>query len=497
MLAQADQLAASYGLAVLADGSVTRPPPDMYATDAAASVVRKIAQAQAAAADAQVRAQALAREALASATECDRDAAAALAAGDRTVALLAGLAPAISGLLDPSLPMVAYAAALQEGLLDAVDQRPVPQHGSDPARVSAWWASLPARAQQALLAVDGHRLGNLDGLPASVRDRANRGALASERGALQAPVARLRAQLDGNWFGGEFTDDDDTLGYLLGKLAALDAIEATLAKPDRRLLALDLSGEQTTAAVAFGDVDTADHVAVFTPGLATTVQSSLVGTDRQLAALKTKAESFAVRHKTGTVATVAWLGYEAPQWGDTLRPGLSVASQGAAALGAVRLSAFYDGLDAAREVPAHLTALGHSYGPLTTGLALARGSGVDDAVFFGSPGLGTSKVGDLGLAPGHAYVIEAHLDPVADTARFGGDPSQLTGVTMLAATEQSVDGRLLHASSGHSSYLTKGTTSQYDMAAVVAGAPQDAIHAPVEPQSPPAPWYLYIGQTGM
>jgi hypothetical protein len=31
----------------------------------------------------------------------------------------------------------------------------------------------------------------------------------------------------------------------------------------------------------------------------------------------------------------------------------------------------------------------------------------------------------------------------------------------------------------------------------VAGVLQDALHAPVEPPSPPAPWYIYIGQTGM
>lgn len=474
MLAKADNLAAVHGLLVLPDGSVTAPPPDMYGADSPPEVIRRITEARNASVDAQARAQSLARGALASASECDRDAAEALLAGDGIGRMLSGIAPAMGGLLGPLLPTVALAAAIRDGLLDAVDQRPVPAHGSDPAEVSAWWASLPASAQQALLAADPLRIGNLDGMPAAVRDQANRAALAGERAALLAESDRLNKRLDDNWFGGLFTNDDAALGYIPGKLAALDAIEATLAGPDRQLLVLDLSDEQAMAAIANGDVDTADHVAVFTPGLTTTVQDSLVGTDRQLAALRQHARGLAAQAGTGTVATVSWLGYEAPQWADTWRPSRSVAGTEAAERGAVRLSAFYNGLDAARAVPAHVTALGHSYGSLTTGLALARGTGVDDAVFFGSPGLGTDKVEDLGLAPGHAYVVEARNDPVADLAAFGIDPNQMTGMTGLAATEQVVDGKVLKASTGHSEYLTNDTTSQYGMAAVVAGVPQAA-----------------------
>ena len=41
------------------------------------------------------------------------------------------------------------------------------------------------------------------------------------------------------------------------------------------LLALDMSGEQVKAAVAVGDVDHAQHVANFTPGMGTNVRNSL------------------------------------------------------------------------------------------------------------------------------------------------------------------------------------------------------------------------------
>ncbi|NIJ14994.1 hypothetical protein FHU38_005402 [Saccharomonospora amisosensis] len=45
----------------------------------------------------------------------------------------------------------------------------------------------------------------------------------------------------------------------------LDALLNDPARPDRHLLELDLSKSRAEAAVANGDVDTADHVAVFTP----------------------------------------------------------------------------------------------------------------------------------------------------------------------------------------------------------------------------------------
>ena len=211
-----------------------------------------------------------------------------------------------------------------------------------------------------------------------MRDTANRARLAHERSLLEAEVARLEQDLENNWFGGAFSDADAdadaALDHARGKVRALEAIENVLAPPStgRYLLVLDPSGEQLKVAVAIGDVDTVDHVGVFTPGYTTTVQDSLVRYDRQLAALQAQAVGLARQGRTGTAATVAWLGYEAPQTADVWRPSRSVAGDEAAARGAERLARFYGGLDAARDVPAHVTALDHSYGSLTTGLALQR-----------------------------------------------------------------------------------------------------------------------------
>lgn len=471
-LAAAVRVAGEHGLTLLEDGTALPPPPVLMSADAPDVDRLRVADRFEAAQHARSRAEALAREALAAAAEADRDAAAAVRAGDSLGALLAGLVPGGAAVLSCTLPLEALARAERARLLSAVDGREVPGPETEPAAVDAWWQTLSADAQAGLLAAAPELLGNLDGLPGHVRDRANRARLASERALLQAEVARLEQQLEDNWFGGDFTDDDAALGYARDKLRALDQVDRVLRPPatNRFLLVFDMSGEQAKVAVAVGDVDRADHVGVFTPGFTTTVQDSLVSYDRRLAALQRQSKELAVREGTGTVATVAWLGYEAPQKASIWRPSRSVATDQAADRGAVRLEGFFNGLDAAREVPAHLTALGHSYGSLTTGLALQRGTGVDDVVFFGSPGVGTYDVNDLGLRPGRVFVVEARRDVVADLAAFGLDVNQMDGVTTLSATRGIVEGVERAESVGHSAYLTDRTTSQYGIAAVVAGA---------------------------
>ena len=124
-----------------------------------------------------------------------------------------------------------------------------------------------------------------------------------------------------------------------------------------------------------------------------------------------------------SVAAVAWLGYDVPAGA------VAVSTPDAARRGGADLARFYDGIDASRRADPHLTALGHSYGSLTTGYALQQAHGVDDAVVFGSPGIGTDHVGDLHVPPGHTGVVEAPWDPVADLGWFGDDPNRLDGVT--------------------------------------------------------------------
>jgi len=196
-----------------------------------------------------------------------------------------------------------------------------------------------------------------------------------------------------------------------------------------------------------------------------------------MAQLRTRTEDELFRRgETGTVATVTWLGYQAPQWGTTFA-GDSVALSGAAEDGGRDLAAYFTGINASRLDDPDLTALAHSYGSTTTGYGLQHeGTGVDRAVFFGSPGLGTSDLADLHVPEGSAYYAEAKWDGVGDIGRFGADPSGLEGMQHLQTGDASSDdGRSLDGVTGHSDYLQDGSTSQYSMAQVVGGHPEDVI----------------------
>lgn len=183
------------------------------------------------------------------------------------------------------------------------------------------------------------------------------------------------------------------------------------------------------------------------------------------------------------MAAVTWIGYQAPQpslggWNPFGNPfsSDSVVHDDSARAGGADLAEFYRGIDASRTTDPHLTALGHSYGSTTTGFALQEQTGVDDAVFFGSPGIGTSHVEDIQVPEGHTYRIEARNDVVADAGSFGIDPTYVDGVTGLSAREETLpDGRRLAESTGHSDYLTQDSTSQYNMSVVVAGLPDRRV----------------------
>lgn len=358
---------------------------------------------------------------------------------------------------------VAAAGGASDGGLGV---RPAPLDGT-PAEANAWWQSLSAEDQDAVLAQHPEWLGNTDGIPAGVRDRANRALIDVYRTELQAEAERLQAALDGNRFGGTFTNDDARLALVLSKIQGLDEIEIVIGRDNRQLM----------AAVAVGDVDSADHVAVFTPGLGTTVQKDLSRYDDSMRALwETARDESELYGDGGSVATVSWLGYEAPQMSKVYDlGGGSVVSPAAAEQGAVRLADFYRGVDASRSVDPHLTAVAHSYGSTTTGYALREQTGVDSAVIFGSPGMGISEIGELHVPEGQVFRIEARNDVVADLQRFGLDPSHVGGIEGLSAEESVVDGRSLAESTGHSAYLRADTTSQHNIAAVVAGTSERMV----------------------
>lgn len=363
---------------------------------------------------------------------------------------------------------------------------PPPQRGTPDANAT-WWKSLSAQQQRQVITAHPDWIGNRDGVAFTARDQANRILLTVDRSRLEADRSRILSALAGNWSRGAMATASTALDRIDDKLVSLDAIDATLSKThDRQLLLLDLGPEKAQAAIAVGNVDTADNVAVFVPGMSASVTESMKGFDQNMSQLRRRAEAQsgqATPTQAFTTAAVAWIGYQTPGLGwDLLSPNDSVAAENLAMKGAARLTPFLRGIGAARYHDAHLTLLGHSYGSTTAGLALTQHTGVDDVVFFGSPGLGTSHLHDLKLPAGHEYYIEAQWDAVGDFGVFGIDPSHLDGIKHASARESTVvepgTGEIRHLKgiTGHTSYLDDSTTSQYNMSVVVAGVPGRVVY---------------------
>ncbi|MGW1681063.1 alpha/beta hydrolase [Saccharopolyspora sp. NPDC002376] len=385
---------------------------------------------------------------------------------------------------------LADAAALGDarGLAETVEPPPP----GTPAENARWWNSLPAETRAAMAEAPPAWLGNMDGIPATIRHTANVNRLDDERMMLQAQADRLRSKMDKPYPGpgGRFNRslDQAELDRVDAKLQSLDEIEKVLGPEHdkRQLLVMDSSGERMKAAVATGNVDTASHVAVFTPGLESRVEDGLKPYDSAMARLQKDAAHQSLRYGDGgEVATVTWIGYEAPQLSETLDPADSVATDNPAKHGAEDLANFYRGINESRSTEPHLVALGHSYGSTTTGYALQQdGTGVDDAVVMGSPGMGTPHHSMINVPDGNLYNLESDWDPVADVGRFGSDPSNMPGVDNLSTHDAvSPDGQHLVRSTGHNTgndgtgYLDAGTTSQYNVGVIVGGVPERAVDA--------------------
>lgn len=274
---------------------------------------------------------------------------------------------------------------------------PVP--GTSPAGVRAWWDSLSPEGRSRALAEHPDRLGALDGVPATARDRANRLRLDAER----AQLLRRRMRLARRDTAGTARIDE--------MLRGIDAVARRLrtGQPPALLLGFDTE-HAGHAIVAVGDPDRARHVVTYVPG--TTARLGTVEVDLQRADA-TLAAARAADPRADTAA-ITWLGYDAPP--DIAR---AVAAE-PAERAAEPLARFQDGLRSTHQgPPAHQTVIGHSYGSTVVGHAARRGGlQADDLVLVAGPGVGTRRgVADLGIDPAHVWATVASNDPIDDLAR--------------------------------------------------------------------------------
>lgn len=295
----------------------------------------------------------------------------------------------------------------------------MPSAGAPPEQVHDWWESLTREQQLALLVASPGSIGNRDGIPAADRHAANTVALDRDL----ADGALLEEQ-------GLLTDEERQA--LENARAADRAREAIGGRTD------PVTGEPITpqlylydprafdgdgaVAMAAGDLDTADNVAIVVPGFGTDAQSAPYQADRA----STMYESSRYLDPSQTNATMFWIGYDAPDnlpWTGDGWDAAGVVTEGAAEAGGERLADTVDGLRLTREDdPARLTTVGHSYGSTTAGHA-AEGHDLDtdDLVFVGSPGVGgdTDHVSDTGVDPEHVWAGANSRDPIAMLGNHG------------------------------------------------------------------------------
>ncbi|SDP83564.1 alpha/beta hydrolase [Lentzea jiangxiensis] len=362
---------------------------------------------------------------------------------------------------------------------------PVPPPGSDPKAVADWWKSLSPAQQEALKNTKYQELGQLRGLPADVLDFANRKRIPEDAARFNAEKDQLEQQLadrarelgvDPDSPEGQRALRNDAQGSQLmsqydeaarraknaddavGALGKADSLSDENGKK-AYVLAWSPDGagaKEGAIAVAFGNPDTAENVAVCVPG--TTSKLSSFGLDQA-------ANLSGEMGPNG--AAIQWLGYDAPEF----LPGQVNDPEQAREGGAI-LAKDVEGYRTTNP-NAHVTVVGHSYGSTVVGYsAMDNGLKADDIVFVGSPGVGASNVDQLSAGAGHVYVGGTEHDPVIqatsgdwftkDGSSTGPYDSSFGAKTFGTSGESWIG----HA---HSSYYDKGTESLSNIAKIASG----------------------------
>lgn len=218
------------------------------------------------------------------------------------------------------------------------------------------------------------------------------------------------------------------------RLADIASIQKALEVPDSHVLWLerpDDPSQMIPAATVVGDPFTADHVSVAVPGVGGDTRGTIDSMTSEAADLRREAILVAQQAESSqNIATIAWAGYQPPlNMGQT-----SMLNDDLAQAGAPKLTSFLADLDAASHNPGQTTALfGHSYGSLTSGIALREGASayVDNAVLYGSPGFQADTPMEMGMTDKNFFVMSAFEDPInyigstAPLHGWGSDPNEI------------------------------------------------------------------------
>jgi len=298
----------------------------------------------------------------------------------------------------------------------------------EPDKVAAWCNKIKdTPTAKGLIAKAPWLLGDLDGMPFTVRDTCNREML---KRALKDPAAVYKT-LDPRHrptpaeFVKQVTALADALKNADGYARRLPGDPANQVA---QLVVFGVFKNAVAGGISLGNLDTATNVTVNVPGAQSNIADTMNGYLRGDLDLINAAYK---KNRHDSYAMVTWVGYHAPEgWqagiGDNARDG------------AKPLADFLDGIQAGRpgNPPRHTTVTGHSYGSTTVAEALRQVRyAVDDFISYGSVGFEKdTRVDDLNVK--NVYATEAAKDDTADWGRgftLGNrtDPRELPGVSVF------------------------------------------------------------------
>ena len=388
----------------------------------------------------------------------------------------------------------------------------VPDHPNknwSPSQNAAWWNSLNEKQRRHLIDHCPDEIRHLDGLPASVRDQANRNALKGyvdangkeHAGALKDARDDLKKAQDES-------ASEEEIEQLKEKVADLEAIELETDNDFREhsgltptyLLDFDYDEKyhRTTAIVSSGNPDTASYVSTLVPGIGTNVRGDLGDYIKRNENLR--AQTAEAGTDPSDVATISYLGYVAPK--KDLGHLYQAADIGYADRAAPDLARFEEGLRASGNANGHSftnTVIGHSYGSTTAGKAMTQVAAgtVDNFIMCGSPGAGAESIDQYNVPKGHVYESSV---PEGDAVQglgpdntYGTNPKKLSGITHLSGdTTDSENYKIpgedylrdtghLFKQAGdilaapflnHDTYFDDGTRTSQDFSNIIAGGKQ-------------------------
>jgi len=212
-------------------------------------------------------------------------------------------------------------------------------------------------------------------------------------------------------------------------------------------------------AVLFGELETAEHVAVLVPG---------VGDGTNLCQ-DWIPEAQNLYQAAASTAVVLWKGYDNPA--DILAAAAgSIECNEDLATAAHDLTEFVASL--ALEPEQSLTVVAHSFGSIVTGAALAdAGLKVTDVVVAGSPGMTVDGLRELHLQQAHFFSEQAPGDAIAELGVFGAAPAS----PRFGGTRMSTNAPEHSPVTAHSHYFDPGSAALENVADVVTGQYEEIL----------------------